>query len=102
MLEIKIRTLKELDEQFKMYRNDIKIAVIDAILNGLENKEKTAAFCKLMPIGVILEVEDSEYLIGLEKNMDILIENEDYEKAAIVRDWIIKLKNEPEFLNNLK
>jgi protein-arginine kinase activator protein McsA len=98
MIEIRANTQEEITEQFKKRSSELKRSVIEAVIDVLDGKEEFAVFVKLQPTGVALRVENCDFLLALKNNMDILIFEEDYETAAIARDWIDKLKTNSSLL----
>jgi len=98
MIEIQANTQEEITVEFKKRSSEVKRAVLEAVIDVLEGKQELAVFVTLQPTGIALRVEKKDFLIALENNMDILIVEEDYEKAAEARDWVEKIKADSSLL----
>lgn len=96
MLKIEAHTQEEIQEQFKVKKVELKRAVAEAVLDVLEGKENKAVFVLIVPQGIGLRVEKKDFLTALESNLDVFISDENFETAAKMKNWIDKIKENPE------
>ena len=76
-------------------RSDVKVTDKVIHINGVEvkeSKDETFDLDVLIKEKEVLDAKISKMLVTLEEEMVSCVENEDYEKAAILRDKINKLK----------
>lgn len=98
MVEIKAESQEELFEQFAEKETDIKRSVVCSVLDVLEGKTDKAVFVMIMPAAFGLSIEKNEFLNALEKNIEIFIKNDEFEMATRIKNWIDKIKNDPDIL----
>lgn len=78
---------------FDEYKKEISKKIIEAVEYGVKNKRKQVLFAKIYINGIVcvsLSVNHKEYMDVLDKNIENLIEFEEYETCAIG----VKLKKE--------
>lgn len=82
---------------FEDYRHELAIKVVEAILHCIKFGKSKAIFAEIIiPKSkeiVCLNVEETNFLESLEKNLDVLVELEEYELCAELVKAKEKIKN---------